>query len=83
MTPPTRRGLRGALPVNSYGDVPAILAETNHIDDDLKNKWIRMIGFRNILIHDYLEIDRKIVHDILQNYLADIEAIKRTFAIFL
>ena len=42
-----------------------------------------MIGFRNILIHDYLEIDRKIVHDVLQNYLADIEAIKRTFATFL
>ena len=69
--------------VNSYSDVPAILAETNHIDDDLKNKWIRMIGFRNILIHDYLEIDRKIVYDVLQNYLADMEAVKRTFATFL
>jgi uncharacterized protein YutE (UPF0331/DUF86 family) len=69
--------------VNSYGDVPAILAKTSHIDADLKNKWIRMIGFRNILIHDYLEIDRKIVYDVLQNSLADIDAIKRIFATFL
>ena len=42
-----------------------------------------MIGFRNILVHEYLEIDRTIVHDVLQNHLHDIENIQRVFAQFL
>ena len=51
--------------------------------DDLRETWIRMIGFRNILVHDYLDIDREIVHDVLQNSLKDIEALMRVFAQFL
>jgi len=42
-----------------------------------------MIGFRNTLVHDYLEIDRGIVYDILENHLEDIEAVKRIFTQFL
>ena len=42
-----------------------------------------MIGFRNTLVHDYLEIDRNIVHDVLQHHLEDLEAIKSMLAGFL
>ena len=42
-----------------------------------------MIGFRNILVHDYLDVDRKIVHNVLQNGLADLEELKKSFAEFL
>jgi uncharacterized protein YutE (UPF0331/DUF86 family) len=49
----------------------------------MEEKWIRMIGFRNILVHDYLVIDRQAVYDVLQNNLDDFEEIKKSFAKFL
>ena len=69
--------------VNWYSDIPSILARKGYIDSDLEKKWLQMIGFRNTLVHDYLEIDRGIVYDILENHLEDIEAIKRIFTQFL
>lgn len=69
--------------VNWYSDIPSILARKGYIDSDLENKWLQMIGFRNTLVHDYLEIDRGIVYDILENHLEDIEAVKRIFTQFL
>jgi len=69
--------------VNWYSDIPSILARKGYIDSDLENKWLQMIGLRNTVVHDYLEIDRSIVYDILQNHLQDIEAVKRIFTQFL
>ena len=69
--------------VNWYSDIPAILAERGHIDADLREKWIRMIGFRNVLVHGYLEIDRQIVYDVLQHHLDDLLALRRALAQFL
>jgi uncharacterized protein YutE (UPF0331/DUF86 family) len=69
--------------VNWYSDIAAVLAEKKHITDELREKWIRMVGFRNILVHDYLEIDRRIVYNVLQNHLADLEELKIVFAKFL
>ncbi len=69
--------------VNWYSDIPALLARADHIDDSLQEKWIRMIGFRNTLVHEYIEIDRKIVHDVLRNRLGDLEELRRSFAQFL
>ena len=69
--------------VNSYGDIPAIMSEQGYIDARLKEKWIRMIGFRNILVHEYTDIDRGIVYEVLQHGLADLEALKGIFAQFL
>ena len=69
--------------VSWHRDIPAILAEKGHITREMEEKWIRMIGFRNILVHDYLDIDRHTVFDVLQNNLKDFEKIKRSFAEFL
>ncbi len=69
--------------VNWYSDIPALLARADHIDDSLQEKWIKMIGFRNTLVHEYIEIDRKIVHDVLRNRLGDLEELRRSFAQFL
>lgn len=69
--------------VNWYSDIPSILARKGYIDSDLEKKWLQMIGFRNTLVHDYLEIDRGIVYDILQNHLEDIGAAKLMFVQFL
>jgi len=42
-------------------------------DGALAEKMIKMVGFRNILAHDYAEINYDIVYDVLQNKLPDIE----------
>jgi uncharacterized protein YutE (UPF0331/DUF86 family) len=69
--------------VNWYSDIPSILAQSGYIDLDMEKKWIQMIGFRNTLVHDYLEIDRHIVYDVLQNHLEDMEVLRRIFSQFL
>jgi uncharacterized protein YutE (UPF0331/DUF86 family) len=35
------------------------------------------------VVHDYLEIDRTIVYDVLHHHLEDLEAVKRVLAGFL
>ena len=69
--------------VNWYSDIPSILSKKGYLGSSLEEKWIRMIGFRNTLVHDYVDIDRGIVYEVLKNGLSDIEAIKRIFADFL
>jgi uncharacterized protein YutE (UPF0331/DUF86 family) len=69
--------------VNSYSDIPLILSQHGYLSDDLKETWIRMIGFRNTLVHEYIDIDRDIVYNVLQNNLQDIEKLKMVFAQFL
>ena len=32
----------------------------------------KMIGFRNIAIHDYKQIDEKILQDVIENHLVDL-----------
>lgn len=50
-----------------------ILSEERLIPDGLTKKLIKMVGFRNIIVHDYEKIDYAIVYDVLQNKLKDIE----------
>ena len=40
---------------------------------DLIDRLISMIGFRNILVHEYEDVNIDIVFNILQNCLKDIE----------
>lgn len=42
-----------------------------------------LAGFRNILVHDYLEVDPQIVHDILINGRADLREFGRQIALYL
>jgi uncharacterized protein YutE (UPF0331/DUF86 family) len=69
--------------VNWHSDIPTILTQHEYIDAELKERWIQIIGFRNVLVHDYLDIDRKIVHEALQHRLDDLERLRNVFAQFL
>ncbi len=64
-------------PVASYGDVPTRLLEAGHLTETQAHTWRRIIGFRNVLVHDYLEVDLGIVYDVLQNRLADLRELHR------
>ena len=51
----------------------SILNEEGIISTELTNKMIGMVGFRNVVTHDYDKINYDIVYDVLQNKLKDIE----------
>lgn len=66
--------------VESYRDIPRILVEHAYVPPELSEIWIKMIGFRNILVHDYLDIDRRVVYRVLQDNLEDISRLRCVFA---
>jgi uncharacterized protein YutE (UPF0331/DUF86 family) len=54
-----------------YRDIPVILAKNRIITEDLAEEIAQMIGFRNILVHDYASIDIRLEHMFLQTRLVD------------
>lgn len=69
--------------VNQSRDIPRIFRERGYVRPDLEERWVRMIGFRNVLVPEYLELDRKRVHEAIQQNLGDLRDIQRIFARFL
>lgn len=69
--------------VNWSSDIPAIFLQQGLIDRKLKDRWIQAIGFRNVLVHEYLDIDRVLVHQVLQEHVQDLREIGKVFATFL
>jgi len=57
----------------SLGDILYTLRDRNVIEAELTERLVSMIGFRNILIHEYDDINIDIVYDVLQNRLKDID----------
>ncbi len=73
----------GLGPIDQYSDLPALFADEGWVSSELAERWTRMVGFRNILVHDYLDVDRTIVYDVLQNDLDDFRKLRAAFARFL
>ncbi|MCK8828005.1 DUF86 domain-containing protein [Natroniella acetigena] len=69
--------------VEAYSDIPKILYQNNYLDQDLKDIFIKIVGFRNVLVHDYMEVDLDIVHSVVNDNLEDLVDILKEFACFL
>jgi uncharacterized protein YutE (UPF0331/DUF86 family) len=54
-----------------------LLNEADMISEDLKKKMQNMVGFRNIAVHDYENLDIQIVKAILEKHLSDFEAFSK------
>lgn len=52
---------RGFRPPYGYGDIFTVLQEEGLLPEKLASNMRKIAGFRNILVHDYLEIDPGIV----------------------
>lgn len=78
--------IQAALDVASHIVSDERLGEpaTNRALFDLlaKNRWLegalavrlgRMVGFRNILVHGYAEVDPSVVRDVVVNHLGDLD----------
>lgn len=69
--------------VDRYRDIPIILYKNEYIDENLKDIFIKIIGFRNILVHDYLDIDKETVYHILNKNLVDLKDILMKYTLLL
>lgn len=58
--------------ISYLSDIPEILAREEVISKELINPLKSMMGFRNILAHQYGDLDLKVVYDITQVRLKDI-----------
>lgn len=57
-----------------------ILLEKNEIITSIVSKKMQgMVGFRNIAVHDYKEIDEDILKDVIENHLNDLLDFARNF----
>jgi uncharacterized protein YutE (UPF0331/DUF86 family) len=50
-----------------------ILNEEDIISAQLTEKMAKMVGFRNVMAHDYENINYDIVYEVLQNRIKEIE----------
>lgn len=49
-----------------------LLERNDLISSEMSRKMKGMIGFRNIAVHDYKEIDEEILEDVIENHLSDL-----------
>jgi uncharacterized protein YutE (UPF0331/DUF86 family) len=57
----------------TIGESFHILSDAGIISQDLTEKMVKMTGFRNVIAHDYEELNYDIVYDVLQNKLKDMK----------
>ena len=59
--------------VEEYRDAIRLLGQSGYLQPDLAQRLIPMAGLRNILVHDYLDVDRGKIYILLQDCLEDFE----------
>lgn len=69
-------------PQDNYEAV-SLLFSQGIITQEAADCLTKMIGLRNILVHEYGRIDREKIYDILHNQLKDIENIKEQIIVYL
>ncbi|MDA8233397.1 MAG: DUF86 domain-containing protein [Clostridia bacterium] len=57
----------------NYREIITILGEEKILPDDFAEEFAKVAGFRNILVHDYLSVDRAVVYNHMRNKLHDFE----------
>lgn len=57
----------------TLGEAFSILNKEKYLNDDEAKIYRNMVGLRNLLSHEYLKIDKKIIYDVLKNNLVDIK----------
>jgi uncharacterized protein YutE (UPF0331/DUF86 family) len=69
------------LPQNSR-DAFSLIEENGIIPSSLSKKMKSMIGFRNIAVHDYQEINLTILQKIIENHLVDFMQFTKTIILY-
>jgi len=69
-------------PDDNYEAV-SLLHKNRIVSEDLASKLTKMVGLRNILVHEYGKIDRKKVYEVLTTQLRDLEEFKKQVVAYL
>jgi len=59
--------------VNSMGEAFEILCQKGYISKEDMSLYKNMIGFRNILSHEYVKINKELVYSIAKNNIKDFQ----------
>lgn len=65
----------------SQADAFRLLADAGEIDRKLSERMIGMCGFRNILIHQYQDLDTDLLHDVASKHWQDLDALCKAFGL--
>jgi len=57
--------------VDKYADIPALLARRGIVSEELAVELAKMFGLRNILVHEYLEVDFRALYSFIKSKLSD------------
>ncbi len=57
----------------TLGEAFNILNKEKYLNDEETKVYRNMVGLRNVLSHEYINIDKKIIYSILKNNLIDIK----------
>ncbi|MFO7982658.1 MAG: DUF86 domain-containing protein, partial [Desulfuromonadales bacterium] len=71
---------RGYPKPESYADIFRILADRDVIPRDLCEELVGMAAFRNLLVHDYLRLDREKVYHILGEKLPVLKNVAQIYS---
>jgi len=74
---------RGLTPPEDYRGTFAALDKAGVISSDFAKRLRGWAGFRNVLVHDYLDVDLDVVWRTLREELGDIEEFIDVFSRFL
>jgi uncharacterized protein YutE (UPF0331/DUF86 family) len=56
---------------STYAEIFEVLVEAKLLDAPLRDSLVRMVKFRNILVHDYAPVDPAIIVRVLSDHLGD------------
>ena len=70
-------------PPKTYADTFKVLSENDIIVTKLFTSLEKMAKFRNIVVHQYEEVDAEIVITILKQHLGDFEKFKKTILAYM
>lgn len=59
----------------SQADAFRLLADAGEIDRKLSDQMIGMCGFRNVLIHQYQDLEIELLHEVASRHWKDLEAL--------
>ncbi len=69
--------------LEEYRDVAKLLARGRIIPEDFRPKCEKMIGLRNLIIHEHLKIELDKIYQILQENLEDLVEFAQHVEVFL
>ena len=74
---------QGVRELTDYRDILLKMGKEGILPKDFVEKIKGIAGFRNLLVHDYAEVDPGLVYDFLQDRLADFEEFMKRIGIYL